>query len=79
MTPNRNNRIFKLAPYQRPAPQGDYFSDLPYEAQQSALRLLWKWCLGEADALPARRAGSARVVQAGRIRPASQSDGDAAQ
>jgi hypothetical protein len=40
----RNRRIPGLEPYRRPAPQGDYFSDLPYEAQQRALRLLWKWC-----------------------------------
>ena len=33
-------------------PQGDYFSDLPYEAQQRAQRLLWKWCQKWGTDLP---------------------------
>jgi hypothetical protein len=52
MAPKRNKRIFKLAPYRRPAPQGDYFSDLPYEAQQCAQRLLWQWCKKWGTDLP---------------------------
>ncbi|MDR5730382.1 MAG: hypothetical protein RB191_23490 [Terriglobia bacterium] len=52
MTPNRNKRIFNLDLYRRPAPQGDYFSDLPYEAQQRAQRLLWKWCQKWGTDLP---------------------------
>jgi hypothetical protein len=43
MAPKRNKRIPALDPYRRPAPRGNYFSDLPYEAQQRAQRLLWKW------------------------------------
>ena len=48
----RNRRIPGLEPYRRPAPQGDYFSDLPYEAQQCAQRLLWQWCKKWGTDLP---------------------------
>lgn len=52
MARTQNKRIPALDPYRRPAPQGDYFSDLPYDAQQRAQRLLWKWCQKWGTDLP---------------------------
>jgi len=53
MAPKRNRRIPGLELYRRPAPRGNYFSDLlHYEDQQRAQQLLGKWCKKWGTDLP---------------------------
>jgi hypothetical protein len=85
----RNRRIPALDPYRKPAPSGGPFAALNWPQQRTAEQLLWEWCQKWGTNLPpwrlailvarARRAGRARVVQAGRDRPDRQRDGRAAQ